>query len=163
MTTQRKNQITGQGGKSSASVQHYTNLPNSIRSQSRLRMLTVVSAGQIEGLASGQSSLRMDGVPVVSPNDGSSNISGVDWSLSTGNPEASDRIDPVNAVENTQLVGHQLRHNSAHTRSGDGDAAKVILKFPHGLVKQSSHGIFGTNVEFKVDVRKPDGSWIKAG
>ncbi|MCE2517634.1 MAG: hypothetical protein J4F41_07355 [Alphaproteobacteria bacterium] len=156
--------ITGSSGKSS-STPGFINTPTTLRSTSQLRMLAVVSAGPIEGLAAGLSSLRVDGVPVVSPADGSANIGGVSWQLTTGDgaSDVSATADPgFNAVEQSQLVATTLVPASPYTRSGKGDAARLTFRFPQGLVRQTRDGIFGSSVELAIDVRQPDGAWYRA-
>ena len=150
--------VSGESGKSSASTS-FIDSENTIRSNAQVRMLTVISAGPIEGLANGQSSLIIDGVPVVSSSDNSQNIAGIDWKITTGDGDDTAQRDGFNAIETTDIIGHALSHNSPYTQIGSGDAARLTFSFPQGLARQTEVGIFGSTVEFNVEVRLADGTW----
>jgi predicted phage tail protein len=155
--------ISGASGKSGSSVS-FVETPNSLRSASRLRLLAIVSAGPIEGLATGASSLKVDGVPVVSPSDGSTNIGGINWEITTGDDDISSGVgqNGFNAVEQTQSVAANLLPNRPYTRSGQGDSARLTFRFPRGLVRQTEVGIFGSSVQIAIDVRQADGQFLRA-
>lgn len=154
--------ISGSSGKSGSSSSSFIQTPNSLRSTSQLRVLAVISAGPIEGLAAGASSLRVDGVPVIAPHDGSTNIGGISWTATTGDDSQSrPEHHGFNAVEQTQPVGINLRHANPYTRTGQGDEARLTLRFPRGLVRQTDNGIFGSSVQIAIDARQPDGRFLR--
>ena len=153
--------VSGESGKSSASNK-FTDSENTIHSNAQVRMLTVISAGPIEGLAKGRSSLIIDGVPVVSRRDNSQNVAGVKWQITNGDSDNSTRQDGFNAIETTYPVSQNLVPNKPYTQTGRGDAARLNFTFPQGLARQTASGIYGTTVEFNVEIKRADGTWSKA-
>jgi len=156
--------ITGQGGgKGGQQQQAFVDQPNSIRSKATARLLMVLSAGPVEGLENGASDIRFDGVPLVSAKDGSANFAGVSWETRQGTSDQDiPRLDGFNMVESTFPVGQPLKYGSPVTRSGQGEAVRITLRFPAGLVKREANGIFGASVTIAIDRRRPDGSWRRA-
>jgi len=159
-----KQAITGQGGgKGGSPQQSFVDQPNSIRSKATARLLMALSAGPVEGLQHGAKDIRLDGVPLISPKDGSANFSGITWEMREGTSDQDvPRLDGFNMIETTVSVIRTLWHGRPVTRSGNGEAARITLRFPGGLVKQEDDGIFGATVRIAVDRRRPDGSWHRA-
>jgi len=156
--------ITGQGGgKGGQSQPSFVDQPNSIRSRATARLLMVLSAGPVEGLEGGAPAIRLDGVPLISAKDGSANFSGISWEMREGTSDQGiPGLDGFNMVETTISVSKTLNHGSPVTRSGNGEAARITLRFPGGLVKRKDNGIFGATVRLAIDRRRPDGSWQRS-
>ena len=152
--------ISGSGGKSASQSARY--IGDEIQSTGTVRALAVLSAGPIEGLAAGQQSLKLDATPYANA-DNTRNFEGISWQITSG---ASDQapIDSrgFNHVERAVTVNLQLLPSNAIIRTGSGNNARVTIRFPQGLIQQTSAGYFHAGIKLRIERRLGQGAWEKA-
>ena len=152
--------ISGSGGKSASQSARY--IGDELQSTGTVRALAVLSAGPIEGLAAGQQSLKLDATPYANA-DNTRNFDGISWQITSG---ASDQAPLVrhgfNHVERAVTVNLQLLPANAIIRTGNGNSARVTIRFPQGLIQQSSAGYFHAGIKLRIERRLGQGAWEKA-
>ena len=153
--------ITGSGGKSDSVYQVQT-ISDDIQTTGHVKALVVLSAGPIEGLADGLSSLKLDDTPYAN-SDGSLNFDGVSWKITTGTSDQSAMTaDGFNRVERADTVSQTLLPLQSVIRTGTGDAARLTIRFPEGLIQQTDIGYLAAGVSLRIERRLyPDGTWEK--
>lgn len=143
--------ISGSGGKGGGQERHYYRQPDTIRSTGTVRALCVLSAGPIEGLAKGNQSLLLDGTPYANA-DGSINVEGVTWQVTTGGQDQTPIThDGFNGVERADSVAQTLLPSQPIIRTGRGDAARITIRFPTGLLQQTDYGIYAASLRIKIE------------
>ena len=154
--------ITGAGGKSGGGYQSYQgqSVTNSLTTSGQVKAVAVLSAGPIEGLVNGEQSVFLDGTPFANA-DGTHNFEDVSWQVTQG---ALDQDvlsgDGFNQVERAVGVGQTLLPSQAMIRSGTGDAARLTLKFPQGLIQNTDTGYLPAGIKIRIETRRlPDGQW----
>ena len=153
--------ITGSGGKSDSSYQ-VQSISDDIQTTGHVKALAVLSAGPIEGLADGLSSLKLDDTPYAN-RDGSLNFAGVSWQITTGTSDQSAMTaEGFNSIERADTVSQTLLPSQAVIRTGSGDAARVTIRFPEGLIQQTDIGYLAAGIALRIERRLfPDGTWEK--
>lgn len=126
----------GGGGKQHVPVEKADNL----KSTQTLRIIDLISEGEIEGPVNGLQSVYFDDTPVQN-SDGSYNFSGLDFDYVTGTPN-QPVLTGFDAVENEVPVNAELKHGDPLVRSvtsQDVDAVRVTVGVK-GLLRQKDNG-----------------------
>lgn len=139
--------------------------PNTLRSKAVVRIIDVISEGEIVGLAEGAKSIILGGTPIVAA-DGSVNIKGVTYELKVGLPDQSP-AEGFSEVEVPIIVRAQVAFATPVTKTLTGaqfDAARVTLRFPQLVEIIAQYGDqVKTKVHVKVEVRRSAptvGDWL---
>ena len=159
MTTITNNdyEIYGEKGKGGGSPRAAQEAPNTLQTTTIVRVLEVISEGEIVGLATNDGrSIYFDDTPVQNA-DQSFNFQNVFYDYRTG--LASQPImNGFATVESEVVVGTTILYGNAHAVvsseiSSTWDAARATIFFPTSLVKQdTSTGDYnGTQVQFAFD------------
>ena len=167
------NYIQGRkGSKGSSSSRTPVEEANSLRSNSVIHMIHVLSEGPIEGFGSEpMKKIYIADTPVQSETndtDGSPlyNYSGVDFQFRSGTPD-QDPVSGFPAAENEVSVGAEVKYGKPVTRTvsnPDADAVRVTITFPSMVATDQKTGDSRkTTVEFAVDIQPNGGSFYEAG
>ena len=103
---------------------------DSISSKIRVRILDIISEGEIEGLVDGEKSIYLNETPLVNSN-GTKNFTDATYYLTTGSNSQSYISDFSNASTEIQ-VGVQLDYNTGVVRTiSDTDVNRfnILLSF----------------------------------
>ena len=151
--------IIGAGGSSSGG----NVAPDSLASNSQVRMMYAIAEGQIGGLWTGDAqSILFDTTPLQN-SDGSWNyqvnngsISGaIPWTFENGLPSQSV-IPGFPAVENYTPSGIQIFHTSPATitsSTGSVDAIRVDIEIPSLYSQDNSGNVNGTEIAYHFDTK----------
>lgn len=155
------NDISGSGGKSASTAQS-PRLTDSFTTSGQVKAVAVLSAGPVEGLVNGDQSIMLDSTPYANA-DGSKNFEDVSWQVTDG---AADQDvlsgDGFNQIERGVAIGQILQPSQAVIRTGTGDAARLTLRFPKGLIQRSDTGYYPAGIRLRIERRAaPDGQWQK--
>ena len=176
ITPQITSMITGSSGGKSANTGPSTYIaPDTIRSDGEARLLYLLSAGPITGLADQSNAVRLNDIPL---GGGGSQKSGqkpgqksplpdVSWQLLHGLP--GQDIVPLsgfNQTAQTQILSRQLRPDiPVIFGRKPADAARLTFRFPRGLVHRTPHVVGPAAVTFTIEVsddaENPD--WREVG
>jgi len=158
----------GGGGKKGSKPHVHYEAPNDLRSKAIVRVLEVISEGEIQGLATPSEpgkSVFFDSTPVQN-SDGTYNFGSVSITQRVGLPSQTyipgfplveaERVVDVVVTKATPIV-------RAMTNTGV-TACRVTISLPNGLYKQDTTNgdVFGYNVSFTIDHRPPGGTWVHA-
>ena len=158
------------GGKSGGFVRppRVIEVPDSIRSAGAARVLCLLSAGPISGLADGAQngarSVMLDDVPLENA-DGSRNFEAVGLAVSLGGPDQDPPpLDGFNRVETTLSDGRDLRPNAPRQATRrDADAVRITLGFPRGLRRRSGRTVTLATVRLRFEIWQATRIGISAG
>lgn len=154
--------IDGEGGKSGGGGA--TEAPNTLSSTTVVRILELISEGEIGGLYHGDGrSIFINGTPLQNP-DLSYNFDNAAWDVRVGLP--SQPYMPGFPSASAQVgVATNVLYGAPVTKtvtSSAVDSVKVAVALPDGLVNQNMDNgdLNGTSVTFAID-RKPtsSGTW----
>lgn len=138
--------------------------PNTLQSKSLLRVVELISEGEILGLVDGAKSIKFDKTPLQNA-DGTYNFSGVNFELRSGTPD-QDYIPGFANVEEEIPVGVKVTTTSAIVRTVtdlDTDAVRVTVRIPALTEQNTTNGdLNGSSVEFKLSYQPNGGSYITA-
>ncbi|MNJ19112.1 hypothetical protein D3C77_134300 [compost metagenome] len=146
----------GGGGSARAAVE----APDSIRSRQHVRVLHVISEGEIEGVIDGGKGVFFDDVPLIN-DDGSFNFSDVyiDWRIGT----QWQPYIPFSDLEAEQSVGVELKAGVSIERAitdTDVDAARVTVSVPQLSEQNTKNGdTNGSTVTFRIEGKLGGGAW----
>lgn len=155
--------LRGAGGGSTPSTP--TERRNTARSNSVARLLLLLSAGEIGGLATGDGrAIVLDGVPLLD-DDGEPNFDGVTWTLRTGTPDqryipgfpAVERYLDQNGVAITYSGGPVVRTIT----DLEVDAVRVTITFPALYHTDDDGNIKAGRVQLAIDTRADSGAWVE--
>ena len=130
---------------------------NSLFSNSDLRVLDLVSEGQIGGLVDGAKSIYFDDVPLQNQS-GTYNYDNVevDWVNGTQDQEI---IKGFGDVSTPQVVGSEVRYGLPITvaiPNNDADAINVVVSLPSLYSSDSKGNINATSVQFRFELATGD-------
>lgn len=137
--------------------------PNTLKSRSLIRLVEVLSEGEIVGLENGAKSIYFDDTPYQSP-DGTYNFKDVRWELRTG-VSNQNPLPGFDSVESEVQVSRKVTATFANGGLGpytftindtEVDAIRLKMRVA-GLNTTSNSGkIKATSVSFRIEVQ-PDG------
>lgn len=137
--------------------------PNTLKSRSLIRLVEVLSEGEIVGLENGAKSIYFDDTPYQSP-DGTYNFKNVQWELRTG-VSNQDPLPGFDSVEAEVQVSRKVTATYANGGQGpytftindlEVDAIRLKIRLT-GLNTTSNSGkVKATSVSFKIEIQ-PDG------
>jgi predicted phage tail protein len=156
--------IRGAGGEPDAPQQHVpSEAPDSLRSRAYLRIMDLISEGEIEGLVDGDRSVFLDETPLANA-DGSFNFAGVIYNGRTGTQD-QEYIEGFSDVENEVEVSVEIRADVPVVRQitdPNVNRLRVRISIPALTTTSSGTGdIAGGSVEVAVDVQESGGSYVE--
>lgn len=165
--------VTGKkGSKGSSSARTPVEEATSLRSNSVIHMIHVLSEGQIVGFSdSPMKDIIISDTPVQSETndtDGSPlyNYNGIDFQFRAGTPD-QDPVTGFAAAENEISVGAEVKFGKPITRSvtnTDADAVRITVTFPSTVDTDKSSGDSRkTTIEYAVDIQPTGGQFYEAG
>jgi predicted phage tail protein len=150
----------GKAGGSAASTP--TEAPNTLQSSSTVRVIDLLSEGEIEGVVGGLQGVYFDNTPVQNA-DGSFNFSGLTIDGRAGTPDQAS-MPGFRAVEAVFAIGTEVKNTAPVVRAianADASAALVTIRL-NGLqsVDASTGNIGPTTVQVGIDVQIDGGAWV---
>lgn len=134
--------------------------PDDLVSTSWFGGLYGLAEGEIDGLADGGKSIKLDGTPLINDN-GQANFTGINWEFRTGTLDQT-HIAGFPAVENETNVGVELRSDRPWVKAitnRELSAVRVRLNF-NSLREQKDNGdIVGYAISYAIDVQTDGGSF----
>lgn len=148
----------GGGGESVTVVED----PNTLQSRAIVRVLEVLSEGEIEGLATGDGqSILFSGTPIQN-DDGSMNFTGLSYAVRTGLPSqpymagfpSVEAVTQLSTVLTMAPVVVQVSHVNV-------DAVRIALQWPNGLSNRdiNTGDLHGSEFSFAIDTMPENGVW----
>ena len=137
--------------------------PNTLRSAAIVRIVEVVSEGEIVGICGGASGIYINDTPLIS-SDGTENFPRAAWDYRVGLPN-QDYMPGYSNVESEIVVNSAVLQGAPITRTltdAQADAAKVTIQLPNGLYSQNTTtgDLNGTSVQFNIETKlTASGSW----
>lgn len=150
--------LVGSGGGSSKSGT--SEAPNTLRSNTHARVLDILGEGQI-GLVNGSKSIFFDGVQLQA-DDGTMNFNGVAWAMNVGVADQSP-LPGFSEIETEATYGAEVKKHIPVTKEITNPlvtSARVTIRIP-SLCHQtnSSSGLEGNSVTFRIEARAYGGAW----
>lgn len=160
----------GKGGGSSGAIED----PNTLQSDSILRVMEVLSEGPIVGLVNGAKSVFFNETPLQNA-DGSYNFIGtniwnepglgVSYDIRTGTTD-QDYMPGLPDVEDTVGVGVQVFQASPIVRTIEDyntDAVQIVIQVPQLTYQDPSTGnLHGNSVSLNISIQGSGGSYVTA-
>jgi predicted phage tail protein len=150
----------GGGGSSRVAVES----PNDLQSKAILRVVELVSEGEIEGLLGGAKSIYLDDTPLQNEDD-SYNFEGVNYEERVGTPD-QDVISGFPSAETEVSVGTQVVQSTPVVRTvtdSDLDAIRVTMRIPALTYQDPKTGdLRGSEVQYIIEYQPDGGSYITA-
>jgi len=138
--------------------------PNTLQSKAVLRIVEVISEGEINGLVNGLQSVYLDNTPIQNA-DSTNNFEGISIEPRTGTP-SQDVINGFSNVEEEFNVGVKVEFATPIVRTvtdADTDAVSVTIRIPSLSAQDTSNGdLNGSSVQFKVSYQPDGGSYVDA-
>lgn len=159
-------QIIGSGGgKGGGAPRVAQEADNTLRSSATVRVLEVVSEGEVEGLVGGAKGIFLDNTPLMN-DDGSYNFDRVQWDGRVGLPD-QPHMQGFPSAEAVFEVSAPVEFDTPityTTSASDIDAVRVAVVLTEGLSYQdpSNGDLNGTSVEFGIDVAPDGGVFVQA-
>ena len=139
--------------------------PNSLFSNADLRVLDLISEGQIGGLVDGAKSIYFDDVPLQNKS-GSFNYDNVQIDWVNGTPDQKI-IEGFNDVVTPQVVGTEVKNGlpvTAAIESTEADKVKVTVSLPNLYSQDKKGNINPTSVDIRFELSTNDtGNWKQLG
>lgn len=137
--------------------------PNTLRSASVVRVVEVVSEGEIEGIAGGARGIYINDTPLQNA-DGSYNFERVQWDVRTGMPDQK-YMEGFPGVQNEIIVNSAVLAATPVVRrvAAIADRARVTIQLPQGLYQQDTKNgdIKGTELAFRIEKKlATSGAWV---
>lgn len=162
MRSSDKSDILGSGGGGKGGGKSHTPREDkdSLRSKATVRILDLVSEGEIEGLVDGLKTVYLNDTPVQNTN-GSFNYDIV-FDERAGLPD-QPYMEGFPAVESEHVLNQSVTTsvNGTYTAtSADVDAIRVTIQLPQGLSRYTDKGDhLGTSVALAIDRQLGSGPW----
>lgn len=164
MNAEQLHAIEGAKGKG-ASGGGAKEAPNTLSSRAVVKVVEVLSEGEIVGLVGGAKGIYINDTPLQN-SDGSYNFARTAWDYRVGLPD-QDYMQGFSGVEAEFVIGSTITTSTPATRSTsatDIDAVRVTISLPQGLYSQNTTNgnMNGTKVEFAIDTKlTSSGSWVQ--
>ncbi|KAB2970339.1 phage tail protein [Zoogloea sp.] len=151
--------IVGSGGKGGGGGSA-DEAPNTLRSMNTVRVLEVISEGEIKGIVGGAQGIYFNNTPLQN-SDGTYNFKNVTWAERRGLPD-QEHIEGFSEPGSYYAVGTKVTVTTpvVYTVTGDTiDAVRATLLFTAGIYKVDNGALKGTSVEYKIQRRIQGGVW----
>lgn len=136
---------------------------NTLRSRARLRMVELISEGEIVGLVDDDKSIYLDDTPIRNADD-SLNFDGITWEERTGLAD-QEAIAGVSQVETPVSVEVQVKKSlAAPVRTiteTNATAVRVLMRIPSLFNSGNDGSLRATSVSYAIDVRPYGGAWTE--
>lgn len=153
--------ITGHKGGSKKPRQP-VEMPDSVRSIARAKILLALGEGEFDGGVDGRS-IYLDDTPLLAA-DGSVNFPGVTWEFRPGSVD-QEHIAGVPAVENELAVGVELKSDAPWVRAVSNtqlSAVRLRLPWPAIQRQQENGDVVGYRIDYAIDIAVDGGAWQEA-
>ncbi|HEB0684415.1 TPA: phage tail protein [Pseudomonas aeruginosa] len=153
--------ITGHKGGSKKPRQP-VEMPDSVRSIARAKILLALGEGEFDGGVDGRS-IYLDDTPLLAA-DGSVNLPGVTWEFRPGSVD-QEHIAGVPAVENELAVGVELKSDAPWVRAVSNtqlSAVRLRLSWPAIQRQQENGDVVGYRIDYAIDIAVDGGAWQEA-
>ncbi|MGU0735955.1 phage tail protein [Pseudomonas aeruginosa] len=153
--------ITGHKGGSKKPRQP-VEMPDSVRSIARAKILLALGEGEFDGGVDGRS-IYLDDTPLRAA-DGSVNFPGVTWEFRPGSVD-QEHIAGVPAVENELAVGVELKSDAPWVRAVNNtqlSAVRLRLSWPAIQRQQENGDVVGYRIDYAIDIAVDGGAWQEA-
>lgn len=153
--------ITGHKGGSKKPRQP-VEMPDSVRSIARAKILLALGEGEFDGGVDGRS-IYLDDTPLLAA-DGSVNFPGVTWEFRSGSVD-QEHIAGVPAVENELAVGVELKSDAHWVRAVSNtqlSAVRLRLSWPAIQRQQENGDVVGYRIDYAIDIAVDGGAWQEA-
>lgn len=153
--------ITGHKGGSKKPRQP-VEMPDSVRSIARAKILLALGEGEFDGGVDGRS-IYLDDTPLLAA-DGSVNFPGVTWEFRPGSVD-QEHIAGVPAVENELAVGVELKSDAPWVRAVSNtqlSAVRLRLSWPAIQRQQENGDVVGYHIDYAIDIAVDGGAWQEA-
>ncbi len=153
--------ITGHKGGSKKPRQP-VEMPDSVRSIARAKILLALGEGEFDGGVDGRS-IYLDDTPPLAA-DGSVNFPGVTWEFRSGSVD-QEHIAGVPAVENELAVGVELKSDAPWVRAVSNtqlSAVRLRLSWPAIQRQQENGDVVGYRIDYAIDIAVDGGAWQEA-
>ncbi|MBG5073702.1 phage tail protein [Pseudomonas aeruginosa] len=153
--------ITGPKGGSKKPRQP-VEMPDSVRSIARAKILLALGEGEFDGGVDGRS-IYLDDTPLLAA-DGSVNFPGVTWEFRPGSVD-QEHIAGVPAVENELAVGVELKSDAPWVRAVNNtqlSAVRLRLSWPAIQRQQENGDVVGYRIDYAIDIAVDGGAWQEA-
>ena len=138
--------------------------PNTLRSNSKVRLLDLIGEGEIVGLVDGLKSVYIDDTPVISEN-GDLNFEGLTIHTRNGEPN-QDYIPGFSSIESEVSVGTEVKQASPVVRSVQNsvvDAVRIKIRVPALTFQNKENGdLKGSSVSLKIEIQSSGDSYRHA-
>ena len=140
----------GKGGGGGGAVE----APNTLQSDTIVRVLEVISEGEIDGIVGGLKGVYFDNTPIQTA-DGTNNYENISIELRNGLPD-QEYMAGFPAAESIHDFGAEFTTSTSFTYTvsdAEIDAVKVTITLPNGLSEQntSNGNLNGSTVTFAID------------
>ena len=140
----------GKGGGGGGAVE----APNTLQSDTIVRVLEVISEGEIDGIVGGLKGVYFDNTPIQTA-DGTNNYENISIELRNGLPD-QEYMAGFPAAETIHDFGAEFTTSTSFTYTvsdAEIDAVKVTIVLPNGLSEQntSNGNLNGSTVTFAID------------
>ncbi len=153
--------ITGHKGGSKKPRQP-VEMPDSVRSIARAKILLALGEGEFDGGVDGRS-IYLDDTPLLAA-DGSVNFPGVTWEFRPGSVD-QEHIAGVPAVENELAVGVELKSDAPWVCAVNNtqlSAVRLRLSWPAIQRQQENGDVVGYRIDYAIDIAVDGGAWQEA-
>lgn len=139
--------------------------PNTLSSAAAVRIVEVVSEGEIEGICGGAQGIYLNGTPLQA-SAGNYNFPRAGWEYRVGLP-VQDYMQGFSNIETEVAVNTPVTVPAAVVRTVGAtvDAVRVTVQLPEGLSQQdtSTGDLNGSSVSFVIDTKpSSSGTWVNA-
>lgn len=137
-------------------------MPDSVRSIARAKILLALGEGEFDGGVDGRS-IYLDDTPLLAA-DGSVNFPGVTWEFRPGSVD-QEHIAGVPAVENELAVGVELKSDAPWVRAVNNtqlSAVRLRLSWPAIQRQQENGDVVGYRIDYAIDIAVDGGAWQEA-
>lgn len=145
----------GSGGKSGGGSSRVAQEdPNTLRSNSLVRAVNLISSGPCHGLVDADKSVFLDGTALQAA-DGTYNFTGISWTQRTGEADQA-YIEGFASAATTLSVNVEVTHATPiiRTLAGPIDAARITIGLPYLASQNTSNGdLLKTPVSFTLSKR----------
>ncbi len=153
----------GGGGKGGGGSRVAVEDPDSLLSHQYVKVIDLLSEGEIGGLVNGLHSVFINDTPIISPS-GTTNFTGVEVDHRVGTNYQTP-LPGFGDVESESSVSVEVKHDTPIVRSiaGEVDAARITLGFPMLTSQNKSTGdLHGTSVSVSIDINNAGGGYRPA-
>lgn len=168
---QSRVRIRGSGGDDSGDNQKHSPVedPDTLRSKAFVRIVDLLSEGEIEGLVNGAKSIYLDKV-VLQNSDGSYNFPAVSYESRNGT-QGQSYIPGFNSVENEQSVNVEVKYGDGSSdfhivrqiTNPNVDRVRVRVMVPQLSQTDTSTGdVHGTSVSVSLWIQADGGPYVLA-